>query len=70
MMIAKMGKSMTNIHRQMDQSHSSSFKASDAGSDQHFVTARSFFSKDNPDHPVVLENAKLRDRLKKLQQLR
>ena len=66
MMIAKMGKSMTSIHRQMDQSHSSSFRGSDTSSDRHFVTARSFFSKDNPDHPTVLENAKLKERLVKL----
>jgi len=68
MMIAKMGRSMTNIHKKMEQSHSSSFRQSDQGAlDQNFVTARSFFSKDNLDHPAVLENDKLKKRLTNLQ---
>eukprot|EP00354_Favella_ehrenbergii_P006986 CAMPEP_0170453648 /NCGR_PEP_ID=MMETSP0123-20130129/2163_1 /TAXON_ID=182087 /ORGANISM="Favella ehrenbergii, Strain Fehren 1" /LENGTH=55 /DNA_ID=CAMNT_0010716097 /DNA_START=648 /DNA_END=815 /DNA_ORIENTATION=- len=55
MMIAKMGRSMTNLHKQMDQSQSSYSNSLQHNNsvDQHFVTARSFFSKDNPDHPAV-----------------
>jgi len=34
------------------------------------VTARSFFSKDNPDHPAVQENEKLRKRLSMLSSIR
>ena len=38
--------------------------------DQGFVTARSFFSKDNPDHPSVQENAKLKKRMQVLSSIR
>ena len=34
------------------------------------MTARSFFSKDNPDHPAVQENEKLRKRLSMLSSIR
>lgn len=68
MMISKMAQSMTNIHRQMGQSQSS-FQSQAQQSDQAFVTARSFFSKNNPDHPSVQENQKLRKRLQVLKSI-
>ena len=38
--------------------------------DSAFVTARSFFSKDNEDHPSVQENLKLKKRLTMLNSIR
>ena len=62
-MIARMARSMTALHQQTDQSQSSYSQSNHGGADSHFVTARSFFSKDNPDHPAVMENSKLRKRM-------
>ena len=47
-MIAKMARSMTNLKSGMNQSQSSKYSQfSNQQEDQAFVTARSFFSKDN-----------------------
>ena len=74
LMIAKMARSMTDFHKSTEQSqassHHSGFNQSLGGRDQNFVTAKSFFSRQNVDHPSVQENMKLKKRLSVLSSIR
>ena len=73
LMIKKMGQSLTQFNHATHsmnntvQSHSSLGRQSEQ--QFGFVTARSFFSKDNPNHPQVQENEKLKKRMEMLRKL-
>ena len=72
MMIRRMGQSIKQFNAAKNTLNSTMHSQSSAGlngSQLGFVTARSFFSKDNPNHPQVQENEKLRKRLEMLRKL-
>ena len=72
LMIRKMGQSLTQLNDAAHSMNNTVQSQSSLGkrSEQYgFVTARSFFSKDNPNHPQVQENEKLKKRMDMLRKL-